>query len=183
MIPTCPTDCTAQLPKTKSSKCAPVINLSEIKRILIGKANIQPFTDWTSATEWIERISEDAVTQNAIRPLTVIGDKPAGTPVTKDISNGRKYTIGKDHTVNVTVDDVSDENYEFMRSSECGGNYKMWFETMGGKLYGGNEGIDVFLDLNDVLGAGKDEIEKLVGTATWRAKFHPERVASPIFSN
>ena len=178
--PVCPTDCTGLLPKVKSSKCAPVILLSEITRIFVTKYDAAPFDDWKDASEWVERLSEDGVQPNAIRPLPVIGDKPAAAPVTKDISNGRKYTVGKDHTLNVKVDDVSDENYEFMRNTECGGQFRIWFETAGGYLYGGNEGIPVTLVLNDVLASGKDSIEELVGTATWRAKFHPERTPSPI---
>ena len=67
-----------------------------------------------------------------------------------------------------------------MRNTECGGQFRIWFETAGGYLYGGNEGIPVTLVLNDVLASGKDSIEELVGTATWRAKFHPERTPSPI---
>lgn len=179
-VPTCPTDCTGNLPATKSSKCAPSINLSEIVKIYVGKANTAPFTDWTTATEWGTRLSESAVSADSIRPIPVIGDKPAGAPVRKDISNGRTIIIGKDHTLNVRVDDVSPENYEFMRNTECSGQYVMWYETSAGYLYGGNEGIPVTLDLNDVLASGKDSIEELVGTATWRAKFHPERVLSPI---
>ena len=180
MIPTCPQDCTGNLPMVKFSKCAPIILLSEITKLYVGKNSIQPFMDWTTASEWTTRLSETATDANAIRPITVIGDKPAAAPIKKEISNGRTWTIGKDHTLNVKVDDVSDENYNFMRNSECGGQYRVWFETSGGMLYGGNEGIAVTLDLNDVLASGKDAIEELVGTATWRAQFHPERVKSPI---
>ena len=133
--PLCPTDCTGLLPKVKSSKCAPVILLSEITRIFVTKYDAAPFDDWTDGSEWVDRLSEDGTQANVIRPLPVIGDKPAAAPVTKDISNGRKYTVGKDHTLNVKVDDVSDENYEFMRNTECGGQFRIWFETAGGYLY------------------------------------------------
>lgn len=180
MTPTCPTDCTANLPVVKFSACAPSILLSEITKVYLGKYSTQPFTDVGLATEWTTRLNESAVTEDTIRPLTVIGDKPAAAPIRKEISNGRTWTIGKDHTLNIRIDDVSDENYEFMRAAECGGQYRVWFETAGGYLYGGNEGIPATLDLNDVLAAGKDSIEELVGVLTWRAKFHPERVLSPI---
>lgn len=183
-LPTCPTDCSSALPVVDFDKCAPKINISEIRRIFVGRANIQPFTDWLTAAEWTERLSEtDVANANAIRPLTVIADKPAPAAVNKDISNGRTFIIGKDHTVNWTIDDVSPENYEFMRQLECGGIYRIWYETMGGYLYGGNDGIEAKLSGDDILNRGADEIETLAGTATWRDKFHPERGLSPIFDS
>ena len=177
----CPNSCETALPEVKFSKCSPNIVLSEIVRIFVGKQTIQPFNNWKDASEWTQRLSETANTANAIRPLTVIADKPAGSPVVKEISNGRKYNLRKDFTVNIEIDDVSPENYEFMRVTQCGGEYKLWFETAGGRIYGGNEGIDASLVLDNVLGRGKDEIEKITGTATWSDKFSPEMTLSPIF--
>ena len=176
----CPNNCETELPEVRFSKCSPTIVLSEIVRIFLGKQSTEPFTDWKSATEWTTRLSENGTTANAIRPLTVIADKPAGSPVVKEISNGRKYNLRKDFTINIEIDDVSEENYEFMRVTQCGGEYKLWFETAGGRIYGGNEGIDASLVLDNVLGRGKDEIEKITGTASWDDKFSPEMCNSPI---
>ena len=177
----CPNSCETALPEVKFSKCSPNIVLSEIVRIFVGKQTTQPFNNLKDASEWTQRLSETANTANAIRPLTVIADKPAGSPVVKEISNGRKYNLRKDFTVNIEIDDVSPENYEFMRVTQCGGEYKLWFETAGGRIYGGNEGIDASLVLDNVLGRGKDEIEKITGTASWSDKFSPEMALSPIF--
>ena len=176
----CPNSCETALPEVKFSKCSPNIVLSEIVRIFVGKQTTQPFNNCKDASEWTQRLSETANTANAIRPLTVIADKPAGSPVVKEISNGRKYNLRKDFTVNIEIDDVSPENYEFMRVTQCGGEYKLWFETAGGRIYGGNEGIDASLVLDNVLGRGKDEIEKITGTASWDDKFSPEMCVSPI---
>ena len=177
----CPNSCETALPEVKFSKCSPNIVLSEIVRIFVGKQTTQPFNNWKDASEWTQRLSETANTANAIRPLTVIADKPAGSPVVKEISNGRKYNLRKEFTINIEIDDVSEENYEFMRVTQCGGEYKLWFETAGGRIYGGNEGIDASLVLDNVLGRGKDEIEKITGTASWSDKFSPEMALSPIF--
>lgn len=184
MIPTCTTDCTAALAVTKSSKCAPIIVGSEIVRVFVAKATAAPLADWKLATEWTARISDTDVTNDdVIRAIPVIGDKPAPAPINRDISNGRRQVLGKDHTVNMTIDDLSDENYAFMQTLECGGQYKFWYETAGGYIYGGNNGVLVNLNFDDILNRGRDEIETLAGTATWRAKFTPERVKSPIFDN
>lgn len=181
--PTCSSNCQADLAPVQFSDCNPVLAYSEIRRIFLAKSTAAPFADWTSATEWNTRLSETSITgDDYIRALTVIADKPAGAAVSKDISNGRKVTVGKDHTVNATIDDVSDLNYEFIRSLECGGRFKLWYETAGGKMYGGNNGIGrVNIDANDILNRGTEEIETFTLTATWRDKFHPERTNSPIF--
>lgn len=190
--PICPTDCTSVLNSVNFSDCAPDIVASEIHKVFIAKGNCDPFADWTSATEWTQRImsSGSYVTaatavnpgnDSAIRPLTVIGDKPAASSVVKDISNGRKHVVGKDHTLNITVDDVSEENYEFMRATECGGTFRIWYETKGGFLYGGNSGIRASIVMDDVLNRGNDEIEAINGVITWRERFSPERCSSPIF--
>lgn len=179
---TCPTDCGGTLPPVNFSSCAPTILESEIVRIFVARATAAAFTDAGSATEWNTRISQtDIEDPDTIRVLTVIGDKPAATSTPRDISNGRQVTPFKEHTVNVTIDDATQENYEFMRNLECGGQVKVWYETAGGKLYGGNTGIEkARLDLNQVLASG-DEIETIQGTVTWRNKHHPERTDSPIF--
>lgn len=178
---TCPTGCETALPIVKFNECSPRVNLSEIEKIYVAKPIAKAFTDVAIATEWSTRLSETSVTgDDSIRPLIVIGDKPQPANVVKDISNGRRINVRKDHTINVTIDDVSDENYEFMRTLECGGQVKIWYETAGGYLYGGNEGIDATFILDDVLNRGRDEIETLTGTITWSAKFSPERVLSPI---
>lgn len=182
--PTCAANCDVNLPVVSFDDCNPEILFSEIRRVFIAKKNAAPFTDWTDATEWETRLSQDSITgDDYIRPLTVIADKPAAAGVVKEISNGRKKIIGKDHTINVTIDDVTDENYEFMRALECGGKFRFWYETSGGKMYGGNEGFTAEFNLDDILNRGVDEIETLAGAITWRAKFSPERIDSPIFES
>lgn len=182
-IITCPTDCTSLLPIVDFDACAPNVNPSEITKIYVAKPSVEAFTNWELAPEWVERISQvDVVSPDAIRPLTVIADKPAPAPVVKEISNSRRIVLRKDHTLNVTIDDVSTTNYEFARSMECGGQIRFWYETAGGFLFGGNEGIEGTLVLDNILNRGRDETETLAGTITWSAKFSPERTLSPIAS-
>lgn len=181
MNPICPANCATSLPVVKFDVCAPNANLSEIEKIFVTKPIAEPFTDWKLAGEWTTRISEVSTTgDDIIRPLTVIGDKPAPSNVVKEISNGRKINVRKDHTLNITIDDVSTENYEFMRTLECGGQVKIWYQTSGGFLYGGNDGIDATMVLDDVLNRGRDETETLTGSITWSSKFSPDRTLSPI---
>lgn len=181
--PTCPETCDFDLPAVSFDDCNPEVLYSEIRRIFIAKKAALIFTNWLAAPEWIARLNQTTTAgDDYIRPLTVIGDKPAAADVVKEISNGRKKVIGKDHTINFSIDDVTDANYEFMRALECGGEFKFWYETAGGKIYGGNDGFIAQVTMNDILNRGKDEIETIAGVITWRTKFSPERGASPIFT-
>lgn len=180
--PTCPETCDFNLPVVSFDDCNPLIAYSEIRRVFIAKKGAAPFANWLNAAEWLTRLSQTSVVgDDYIRPLTVIGDKPAAADVVKDISNGRKKVIGKDHTLNITIDDVTQSNYEFMRALECGGQFRFWYETSGGFIYGGNEGFVANISLNDILNRGVDEIETIAGPITWRTRFSPERGLSPIF--
>lgn len=193
--PICPEDCDVSLPELNFSDCAPEINLSQIKRIYLAKVTAASFVDWTLPDEWAERITntdpepitdeEDpdypgGPTGDEIRQLVVIGDKPAPSSNVIDISGGRKYTTNKTHTLPFDIDETNDVNYEAMRMMQCGGTFKMWYETAGGKLYGGNSGITVTVDISDILARGINEIERLTGTFTWERRFDPERTTSPI---
>jgi hypothetical protein len=179
---TCPTGCETALPITKFDDCNPVILLSEIETVYLGKPTTTAFTDVEDPTEWATRLSQTAVDADAIRPLTVIADKAAGAPVVKDLSNGRKKQIRLDQTLNVEIDDASDENYNFVRTLQaCGGMAKMWYKTKGGKMYGGNNGIEnASVVLSLVQARGADEIEKFTGTVTWSAVSDPERNVSAV---
>lgn len=178
----CSENCVDSLPETNFNDCAPDSVESEIVRIFFALKGAAPFSDWKSPEEWSERVSQTDITdKDKIRVLTVIGDKPAPTSTPRVMSNRRRFTPFKEHTINISIDDVSNENYDFMRALECGAEGIMWYETIGGKMFGGNAGIQkVTLALDDLLPSGEGEYETLGGTATWRAKLHPDRIDSPI---
>lgn len=176
----CPTGCVADLPPVEYDKCNPTIVLSEIQRIFIAKSVASPFTNVDQATEWIARLSQTSTTGNDyIRALTVIGDKPVPTPNEKEISGGRKVTIDKAHVLNFAIDEANQVNHDFMRALECGGIFKVWYETEGGRLFGGNDGIEAKIKLDMLLGSG-GELQKYQGAIEWDDKFTEEQVISPI---
>lgn len=182
--PTCPTNCTTSLIAVKFDNCQPKFLSSEIKRIFVASNGAAVFTDWTAATEWGTRLTESVTGVDKIRPLIVTGSMPSATPNKIQTSNRRIAIVGATpRTLAFTVDDVSDENYEFMRSLECGGLYKIWWETHGGMLYGGNSGVSVTITPAHVLAGGETDIEKLEFTAEWKNRFSPERCTSPIYVN
>lgn len=180
--PECAQDClTKKLPATNYSKCAPKVRLSEIRRIAVAAEDADPFVNVEDPAEWEARLALPLTNKNAVRWLTVIGDMPAGTPTTITISNGRQITLTKQRVVNYTIDDVSDENYEFMRSMECGGKLKAWLETEGARLFGGDGGILGTHVQDPVLTRGADGYEQILGVMSWSKKFAPKRTASVMY--
>lgn len=185
MDPICPVDCSTNLPVVGFDNCNPNAVASEINKLYIAKPSASAFTDWEDPVEWGKRLSETNVVPGApgnttpvgdlIRPLTVIGDKPAPASVVKELSNQRRKNIRKDHTLNFTIDEITAENLEFARASECGSIVKFWYGTLGNMLAGGNSGIqNATLTMDVVLARGTDEVVAINGTLVWRAKFTEE---------
>lgn len=184
MNPVCASNCnTFDLGALAYNPCAPLTAASQLRRLFIGKPNASAFADWKSPTEWNTRVSQVSTNgDNYIRALTITGDKPVPAPKTKTIENGIKINQGKDHTVNFTTYQVSNENYEFMRNTECAIQVRLFgIETMGGVMFGSNTGVLVNIIMDILLAGGDDDLEALTGSLTWSSKFSLERASSPIF--
>jgi len=177
-MPTCGSE---TLPVVDFDFCEPEVKASEIQRIFLCKVGGASFTDWTDPVEWTSRVSETATTINAIRALTVIGDKPAPANTVKDVSNGRKVISRKDHTLNFTIDEVTDDNHTFLQGVQNGKRFRMWYETAGGHMFGGNDGIFIELTGDMVLARGAGEIAVYNYVATWTNPATETRIDSPIF--
>lgn len=187
-VPVCPTDCSTNLPVVSFDRCNPNVVASEINKLYFAKPSAASFTDWEDPVEWAERISETNVPPvgtttavgDLIRPLTVIGDRQAGSPVIKELSNQRQKQIRKDFTLNFTIDEITPENLAMQRASECGSLIKFWYSITGGWLFGGNDGIEANLQMDLVLARGTDEIVAINGVLTWKGQFTEEAAENPI---
>lgn len=178
-LPTCPTDCGDNLPPVEFDECAPVINEGRIDKIYLTNVG-NPLADWTDAVEWGARLDNSAAAANSILTLNVIGEKPEPTENEQEISLGRKIVGNKTHIVNYAIDETNDTNHEFMRQNECAGQYLMWYETSGGLLFGGTEGIEVSFTSNMIIPQSAEELITYSGKAEWKSRFTEERIPSPI---
>ncbi len=178
--PACPTGCNTQiLPPVNFDLCLPEVNPSEIEELYVATPDAAPFGDVTDPAEWADRLDQSATTAGKIRRFLVVGDKPAASDQKKTISKNREILTDATHVINFEIDETNDVNYDAVRQIQCQQSWRIWWKTRGNKNYGGNEGILVNMAIRDVLGRG-DEIEKFVGTATWKSKFDAPRVTSPI---
>ncbi len=176
----CADDCAAALPVAEFSICAPVTNFGQISKIYIGNKGY-PLTDENDLAEWQARANLDASDPARILELTVIGDKPLATSNEVALSKGRTTNGPKDHVVNFRIDETNDANYELMRKFECSSTTKqVWYETFGGKLYGGLTGVTATISMGEVIPEGTNDLNTLPGTAKWKSKISPCRTDSPM---
>ncbi len=174
--PTCAEGCETQLPEVQFSICAPVTNFGQIAKIYQANDGY-PLTDENSLSEWQALAASDPA---RILEISVIGDMPLASDNEIALSRGRTANGAKDRLVNVRIDETNDVNYEYMRSTECGVTGRFWFETYGGKLYGGRLGILATIKLGEVIPEGITELVTFQGTIKWKDKFSPCRTDSPM---
>src|SRR5690606_24691815 len=116
------------------------------------------FTDFTDPGEWTEAIDNTSSTIGSVRELTVSADLPAAESDVVEISNRRKVHTPSTFTINVTIDDVSEANYELMLWTECNTRVKVWFATKD-HLYGGNAGIEANIMLRPIIERGAKSMQ------------------------
>ena len=179
--PICPQGCSSILPEVSFDECVPSVSFGEIEHIYVASGDADPFIDWTQLIEWVSRLSDSAIDPDAIRKLDVSADLPASTKNTIDISLARKISAPGSWVINVDIDDITDQTYDFMRVTECNVQFRFWFAT-GEKLFGGNDGILGMFNLSPVIERGAKTVNKLSGTITWENQFAPERCDSPFAS-
>lgn len=179
ILPTCPTGCDFNPPVVNFDYCAPTVAYGEIKHLYIRAVESSGLTDWTDATEWTGLISNDGTAGGEIRDLVVIASKPEPESNEIEMSLKRKIHPPKKHTITGRIDEVSDENYEMLRTLECGGTWLVWYST-GEYMYGGNDGIEAQIVMNEIIPESTDELVHFAFTVSWESKFAPERIANPL---
>lgn len=187
--PSCPEDCDDfVMPAVNFADCSDAVTEeeSEISELFLdvpsddGAGNITAANgpgDWTSAGAWTSALAQSG---SGVRHLIGIGDKGAGDQTSRTISRGRTKYGAKTFTLNFTIDDVTSENYELVRGLECGIDVIFWYQTKGGYLYGGSEGIKGTAQADWILDRGDGTYAVGQITITWKAECNPQRIVSPI---
>jgi len=161
-----------------TNNCVPEQNESEIAYMFLsvpssGDINVPAITS--------PNFSTPAVATTFVAPsgamLQVIGDLPEPESSQRVGSGRRILRDKKNFTVNFTIDDTTDENYEFLRTLECSPSVFVWFMTLGGKVYGAvDNGIPGMVSkANAPLDRGAGTYERFEVSINWRAWGHPPR--------
>lgn len=175
----CPDNCSFALQTFKFSECAPKVKEGGICNIFLRNVG-NPLVNWESLTEWTDNIDNTSTDADAIRALTVTGDVPLPESTEKTISHQRIIKLSKKRTANAKIDDDSDDNYDAMRQLQCGGSYLAWILTNGGDLYGGNSGIQVTIDTDEVIPESIEENTYINLVLKWQERISPLRIAAPM---
>lgn len=176
----CPTDCSAILPTVTFSECAPVLLQAQVSDLYL-KNDGNPLINWEDPVEWGTRISNSSTDPTAIRALTVIGSSSAPAVTEKKISHRRTVFSPQEFTLTGNIDDNSDTNYEAARATGCNRNYRFFYATLGGKLYGvPNTGILANLRMWEEVPESEDEYAVIKFQLKWKASFMPSRIDNPI---
>jgi hypothetical protein len=183
----CSDSCSDELGILAFNDCNPDWNEGGIEMWLltnVGYPLLSSEGDYAAITaELIARMSNTSTNPNAIRFLTVKADKPAPTKNEIEMSKRRKIVTSKDHMLNIIIDETGQDNYDFLRKSECQGQYLQWY--VGGKyMFGGEDafvdGQEISISIDDIIPQSNKDLDTFVGTASWNAKFHPTRILNPL---
>ena len=178
--PTCPSGCSSYLVDVDFDYCNPDIQFGEIDHIYVMADDGSNLLDWTSLSVWNARLALDPTTDtDAIIELDVIGDLPPAEQEELEISLGRKIQSPSTFMVNYEIDDVSDDNYDFMRWLECNTRFKVWYSA-NEVIFGGNTGIQADMTGKYQIERGQKSLQKIVGAVKWESKFSPERTTNPM---
>lgn len=175
----CANNCESELPVVEFSQCAPELLQAQVSVVYLANDGY-PLTDWTNPAEWASRISNDSTNANAIREMTVIASIADPTVTEKKISGGRTVYSPQEFTITGRIDDNSDTNYDFARATGCNRQYRMWYGTLGGKLYGGNTGILTNLRMWESIVEDDNEYAVLNLQLKWKSAFAPLRIDNPM---
>ena len=132
----CPANCDTPLGTFSFSACGGEFNQAQINYLYIMNADY-PLVDWSNPGEWATRLAL-TTEANAIRRLTVLGSLGAPTRTLTKRSAGR--TSYSPFTFNLTadIDEDNNTNYDAVRQFGCNGSYRIYYSTLGGKLYDPN---------------------------------------------
>lgn len=178
----CPDSCTAPPPEVNFDFCDPAVHFGEIDRIFVASRDAAPVADVESLTEWNLRIDPTGLNVDDIRQLDVSGNMPKPEREKIQISRAREISTPGKFMIEFDIDDISDENYEFMRATYCNTVHQFWW-TAGDVLFGGLDGAGVegVMELDIVIErGGKKSLHKLSGTITWEETKPPYRYDNPF---
>lgn len=186
--PVCPDDCSSYLANMNFNDCSPEWNEGEVHHVYLYGVGYpvvaDPKTDPAAfIAEMAARVSNTSAAANAIRRLTVLGEKPEAETNKIQMSNDREITTFKKHTLSFKVDELSQENNDAMRQMECQNQYLMMFEN-GQLIYGGSDhigdGIPCTVTVNLVIPPDRTALTYWQCQAVWKDKYHPDMCVNPL---
>jgi hypothetical protein len=183
----CPAGCSTTPPEVTADYCNPNVTNAQVTTLYVEALSAAAFADIEDPAEWAARLSQTGVDPDDIRTLHVIGAKPLATATKIELGNDKSTTVIKEHSLDLIIRETSDENYNFLKSTECGGNFKIAY-VIGKYLFVNddetgnidNDLIEVNIEMGDQASNNFADPYEFALKITWKAKFHPGRIINPI---
>ena len=176
-----PTDCTqTALPDPEFTDCPEsyVTHEGEIDVLWMTHLEYNSGTaQWEAANVPTNHETTAGFVVAGIEKLIGFGDKPLSEPLTVPLPHGLTKTHNRRHTLNFDITDQSIANYELVRALQGLQYVAIWYKTIDGDGFGGENGI-----IARVVNAGnvhaRGEGALLTGTIVleWKKLFDPPRV-------
>ena len=133
-------------------------------------------SDWTDVDSWAE-VLDNSVAGTKGKYLVGEGEIDAPNEERSDYPKRRQRVTSRLYTLDMTVKNLNATQYEFLRQMQCGyTGFRFWIETVGGRLFGGANGIDPDLvTVAFVYSGGRNDKEQAILTIEYEADGDPTR--------
>lgn len=134
-------------------------------------------TDWTDADDWAEVLDNAATGNGKGRYLVGEGEIQAPDGDLTEYPKRMRRITSREYTVDLTIKNLSATQYLFLQKMQCGWKgFRFWIETVGGRLFGGANGIDpALIDVSFLYSGGRNDKEEAVLTLTYESDGDPPR--------
>lgn len=173
----CPDIC-RKIPDVDFSICNPVTFPGMVSEIYLTSLS-HPLVNYTDSTEWAYRIALTNASPSRIITLQVIGEKPLPERNEYVGAYGKKHYSNKKHRVPFKINQLSDTNYNMMRTFEVIKKGLGWYKSSGGKTYG-SSGLAVEIFMDQVIPVNSRDLENITGWVEFDQVIHPCRQSSVI---
>ena len=134
-------------------------------------------TDWTDAADWAAVIDNGVISPSKGKYLVGEGEIDAPDEERTDYPKRWQRVTSRLYSVELTVKNLNAAQYDFLRQLQCGWvDFRFWIETVGGRLFGGANGIDpALVTVAFVYSGGRNDKEQAILTIEYESDGDPER--------
>ena len=181
---TCPADCDTALnlgALPVNQDCTTYTQqYSQIKNLIIQPAAANAALDWSSAPTVTAAVGEiDNSDSTGAKSKILIGEGEIQAPEKQvDEYPNRKTRVNfRTYTLTHTIKQLDADTYSFLRQLQCGDtDFTFYYDTVGGRLFGGSGGIEPkSIDVDLIYSGGREDKESANIIITWEADGEPDR--------
>lgn len=181
---TCPADCDTALALGAlpvNQDCTTYTQeYSQIRNLIIKPAAASSPLSWTGAptvTAVAGEIDNSDSTGAKSKILIGEGEITAPEKIVDEYPNRKERVSFRTYTLTHTIKQLDDSTYEFLRQLQCGDtDFTFYYDTVGGRLFGGAGGITPkMIDVDFIYSGGREDKESAQIIVTFESDGEPDR--------